>query len=957
MRRWRLGLAAVLVLACGGGATPGPGVKAPIPHGGAPAAARARWLLEGYEDFRATASVRTEDGELFFGPRGERLLRTGSQLTAAEELLPETIVSAQLRDGALRLLGTSGTVYVGAKALGTMTANLSPFDGARAASASASALFVLDRAGKLHRSSDGRAWTDVALPGLSGIATNVAMSGKSGLVTALPPQLFATTDEGQTFALVDAPSTGVSQVVVDRDDVLVRGASGWSRFEPPNKFTAAAAPGLWSPRWAPRTWIVRALDGDSIAELTPNGERSITVHPLGKPGTAVPLDGVLPSCATIDLAMSGDVVGLRCEEGGADRRTSIFESTDRGKTFALAAKLEGGGPAKPGHAAIAVGSGGALFVGERCKDVWSENCAPAVARTTKEGAFVPITTGVALAARFDPKRGGFLVVTSDRERTKLLRVTTAIEDLGVLVPNASTVATIGLGADGTAGIMTGTTTQSGDELAAFVTTQAAFRPVSIPTLQLKSGAMAGTSGLVLSASGRAYETTDGASWHEVLAPANAHAILGCSSSGCLADRGVRIGWDDATTTRARRPAARPALRCKPTGARTPIGSIGAPPRASAIDHGPYRFVLPVRDGDGGVRALRGTWADPPERFATTEVLGPAQQYPAYGTRAVLLTQTGGVIAARYTWKRLHFAGTFNPVTLDVAWLRDGEPLPHRVAATLPPFRSSTEFVSDAIESATLPEILSLGSGGVHWRAPLATGDLAVGRFFDERGAERKVAMPVDVTGDRALVTGDRDVPLVAADRGGDLVVADLTEKRSLVVLPGVDDGDRSLALTTLGGKTIAIATHRRAGRSFAFPIAPTASKVAATAAFELPTQGSLESAPICTASSPGEPLDLPWVDGARRPVRVVESGTERLFVTDRARVRVSGNAVTCVSGFDAQPLDRPTATVLLFGNGARALLVELGTPGSGGGTLQALACAADSSDLPTAYSDVPGVGD
>ena len=956
MRRARLRVprsaALLLVVACGGGAAKTPDVKAPTTHGGAPSPARARWLLEGYEDFRATASVRTEDGELFFGPHGERLLRTGSQLTAAEELLPETIVSAQLRDGALRLLGTSGTVYVGAKALGGMTANPSPFDGARAASASASALFVLDRGGKLHRSSDGRAWADVALPGLAGIATNVAMSGKSGLVTALPPQLFATTDEGQTFSLVDAPSSGVSQVIVDRDDVLVHGANGWSRFDPPNKFVSAAAPGLWSPRWAPRTWMVRALDGASIAELTPNGERSLTVHPLGKAGTAVSLDGVLPPCATIDLAMAGDVVGLRCDEGGVEKRTSIFESTDGGKTFAVAAKLEGG-PAKPGHAAIAVGAGGALFVGERCKDVWSENCAPAVARTTKEGAFVPVGAGVALAARFDPKRGAFLVVTSDRERTKLLRVTTTVEDLGVLVPSASTVATIGLGDDGSAGIMT----QSGDDLDAFVTTATAFRPVAIPTLQLKSGAMAGTSGLVLSASGRAYETTDGASWHEVLAPASAHTILGCSAAGCLADRGVRIGWDDATTTRARRPAARPALRCKPTGARVPIGSIGAPPRATALDHGPYRFVLPVRDGDGGVRALRSTWADPPERFATTEILGPAQQYPAFGTRAVLLTQPGGVIAARYTWKRVHFAGSFNPVALDVAWLRDGEALPHRVAATLPPFRSGTEFVSDAIESATLPEILSLTTGGAHWRAPLSSGDLAVGRFFDERGGERKIAMPVDLTGDRAIVSGDRDVPLVAADRGGDLAVADLTEKRSLVVLPGVDASDRALALATLGGKTIAIATHRRAGRSFAFPIAPSASKVTATAAFELPTQGSLEGVPVCTATSPGEPLDLPWVDGARRPVRVVESGTERLFVTDRARVRLSGSAVTCVSGFDALPLDRPTATVLLFGTGAQALLVELGSPGNGGGTLEALACATDSSDLPMAYSDVAGVGD
>ncbi|CAN5685919.1 hypothetical protein BH09MYX1_BH09MYX1_26380 [soil metagenome] len=957
MRRSAIALLALplsIGIACGGGAAVAPPVKPPVTHG--PAPSRVRWVLQGYDDFHATAYVRTEEGELFFGPHGERVLRTGSQLGAAGELLPETIVSAQLRDGKLRLLGTTGTVYLGTKALGSMTAKLSPFDGARAASASESALFVLDRGGTLHRSRDGQAWTDVNLPGLIGFATDVALSGKRGLVTAVPPQLFATVDEGLTWKIVDGPVTGVSAIVVDRDDVLVRGGGKWSRFEPPNVFSVAAAPGLWSPSWPARGDIVRVLDRGVVAELTKTGETLLAVHPAGAPSVLRPISDIPASCKHLDLALLGagdkPTVAIRCD--GLDRSVTIFESTDGGASFHVEAKLDGGA-ARTDHAAIAIGPLGALFIGERCKDEWGNECAPAVVRSASGGAFVPVGVGIALAAGFDPASGGFFVVSGEHDRTKLLRTSAAgVEDLGVIVPSESTSATIGLGGDGTSGIVI----RSGEDLAAFTATKTGFHPMPVPTIRLKSGAMAGDHGLLLGVSGRAYETVDGTSFHEVLVPASAQRILGCSAAGCLLDRGVRVGWDDATTAIARPITARPGLTCKPVAAPIAVGSFGAPPRSNALDHGPHRLVFPTRDGDGGVRVLRAPWPsdapDAADHFTTTEALGPAQPYPAFGSRALIVTQAGGVAIARYTWKRIKFEGKFSPLELELAWLRDGESVAHRIKDTIPAFRSGTELVAAAIDAATPPEVLSLESGGLHWHAPIGAGDFAIGRWYDDRGVMRKAAFPDGVHGTGVTVIGDRDATIVFADDEGDLTIADVTEKRALVLLPGVAPDDRALVLSTLGGKGIAIATHRRAARSFAFGIvlrgAPTS--------VELPTQRSLEgSIAACTAATPGEPIDLPWIAGTRRAVRIVDAGTERLFVTDRARVPISGSAVTCLTGYDATPLDHGGASVLLFGDGARGLLVEMAAASNAGGTVRAIACAPDDGSIPRAYGDVPGMAD
>jgi photosystem II stability/assembly factor-like uncharacterized protein len=861
-------------------------------------------------------------------------------------LLPETIVSAQLQAGKLRLLGASGTLYVGASALGPVTAKLSPFDGARAAAASESALFVLDRASKLHRSVDGVAWSDVNLPGLAGVVTSVAMAGKHGLVTAVPPQLFATHDDGATFTLVTTTPSPVSQLVVDRDSVLARTANGWTRFDPTGAFVASPSPGLWSPRWPAHADLESALAASTVVEVQAGSNPALAVHALGTAETFHELRDVsgVPPCSAPHPAAAPGLVALRCDEGGA---TVVVTSTDEGRSFAPMAKLDVAGTTRPDHAALAVGPQGALFVGERCKDVWSKTCAPAVVRTVKDGPFVPVTQGAVLAAQWDGANGGFLIVAADPERTRLLRSSAkGLEDLGVLVPAESTRATMATGDGGSVGIVV----TSGEDVAAFQTSGTGFRPVAVPPLRLRSGALAGTHGLLVAESGRAFESTDGASWHEVLAPAALRDVRACSSAGCLVDRGERVGWDDTATARPKARAAK-GLRCKPAGPRAPSGSLPAPPRAGALDHGPWRIVLAGRDGDGGVRALRSGWADPPGRFATTELLGPGQPYPAYGTRAVVLTQTGGVAVARYTWKRIRFTGSFNPIGLEVAWLRDGWSAPHRTSATLPAYRSDTSFLDPAGESTTMPEVLALGQRGVHWRAPVVDDDLGVGRFFGDGGAVRKVPFAADVTGRALFVRGDDDAPMLALDHDGDVLVADVVQHRTHVVLPGVTDRERALVFADLGGKPVAIATDRRAGRSFAFPI----TIHAGIAGVELPTQRSLEGVAPCSGSAPGDPVDLPWTVGTRRAVRVVESGTERLFVTDRARVRVSGSALTCVTGWDAVPLDRTNASLLLVDGGAAGLLVEASPASNAGSTITPVACTPDDVEPSLAYGDVEGM--
>ncbi len=961
-------VALAALVACGGPGPRPPHGNVTPPNAGVVGSApnHARWFLHGYDDFRATSYVRTEDGELFFGANGERLLRTGTVLRAAEDLLPETIVSAQLQSGKLRLLGASGTLYLGTSALGPFTAKLSPFDGARAASASESALFVLDRASKLHRSVDGVAWSDVTLPGLAGVVTSIAMAGKHGVVTAVPPQLFVTHDDGATFALAPAPPAGVSRVVVDRESVLARTASGWARFDPAaptasGGFVTAMGPGLWSPQWPARPGVVQALAGAIEVDLARGATPELAVHALDAPATYQALE--LPSpCTQLTPATDATSVAVRCD-GPADApgTTLVYVRAANG-AFAPLAKLDPGGTTHTDHAALALGPDGAVFVGERCKDEWSTECARPVARVAKDGPFVPIPQGVALAAAWEPAHAGFLVVATDRERTRLLRIgarsagaAPTVEDLGVLFPGEAQTATLGIGADGSAGIVV----RAGEEVAAFVTSGSTFKAAAVPALRLHGGALAGANGLVLTESGRAFETNDGAStWHEVLAPAASHGVLGCSTAGCLTDRGARVGWDGASGgspffARAARTGTTPkGLRCKAAGPRMPTGSFPSVPRASALDHGPYRIVLASRDGDGGIRALRSAWADAPSRFASADVLGPGQPYPAFGTRAVLLTQTGGVVAARYTWKRIRFAGTFNPIALEVGWLRDGEPAPHRAATTLAPYRSDTAFLDRASESATLPEVLALAPDGVHWRAPETTGDLAIGRFFMDRGGEKKVPFALDLAGKHAFVSGDRDAPTLAADHDGDLGIAEVTEKRSTVVLPGVDDAERALVFATLGGKPLAIATDRRAGRSFAFPVAL---RPGGAPAFELPTQRSLDGVASCAPTTPGDPLDLPWTVGTRRAIRVVDAGTERLFVTDRARVRVSGSAVTCVTGWDAVPLDHPTASLLVLDGGTRALLVEMAPAANAGGAVLPLACAPDDGAPSLAYGDVEGM--
>ncbi|MEO7095507.1 MAG: hypothetical protein ABI175_19785, partial [Polyangiales bacterium] len=600
---------AVSVVACGP-TTVATTIKPPPPKNGEPplpkAESPARWALHPSHAMALNARLDLGSaGILYAGGGGERWLEpaSGGPAVPSGTLLPESIEAIARAGSELLFIGRSGTIYATKDPLGPTVAKRPAPVKMRAVAAGKVAVLGISDQG-LHRTTDGGAtWTKVTLPSTEGTPTYVAMvSSGLGLVLVAPQRVFATNDDGGTFAVVASPGVGARRAVADvNGDLLVEGVDASAilresplRLErinraPTVRFDLAGQGDESTPSYADAIVAGHgAMLGTHYVEAIPEGDDAtrwvIGIAELGKPlerRKVRELDGcenvfVGGDVRTIMLAC--DLEGRPPSDPNPNKKPKMEErwhfkllrSDDLGKTF-----KEDGAVASADRAVkhLWLGPDGTLVVDGGCKrsrSEWSCEESPPVVRAPGQGGFAktvgaPFTRFSDLA--FHPVNGrayavgyvnntgrlGFYVSRNggkDFVRRNLPAVAMVGEDplvaefISEAYPGSVTV-------DEAGNVLVAAFT--GDKWVIYSTGDdgETFKSRVVP-FHADSVAIAGAHGFAYVHDGPSFETSDaGATWSSVDAPQSYddRTALACGAYGCfIGDRATRVGWDGKVGT-------------------------------------------------------------------------------------------------------------------------------------------------------------------------------------------------------------------------------------------------------------------------------------------------------------------------------------------------------------------------------------------------------------------------
>jgi len=752
------------------------------------------WYLSGTPRWQASGSLALDGGEtLWFGEGGERWLEGAKGLASADSLLPEKIVGAQRVEASFRFVGESGAVYVSKEPLGFATKGGKGVDKPRTVTVAKTSIFVVDRSGDLLRSSDGKVYAKVDITGRDGPVVDVAMSGQNGLLVTAPQRLFATKDEGATWAPVKSPGDGVRGIRSELGTIVMEGIdknyqldAAYGTF---SEYTGATSRRANGPKWPPADSSVfreRRMDGKHVVEVISDGRQasrswSFAAYDAGTSTTPRHLED-LDGCDSVHVAVRGETVVLACDARGSvatgvDKDASgpvrqgygrnaglpdggtlgfvtrLLRSDDFGRTFRDDGIVEGGIPAR-GDEALALGESGWLYLSARCGQGYNAPCLPARIRATTGGTYAE------LGADDDQKIVRFAsnglqstvyAIQADGDDARLLRFragAAVAEDLGSIGSrvDAGTVS-LSLDDDGT---VRGFTRSGGTAKAFAYKDGAGLSAVNLPQ-DVTRAAFGGIHGLAQSSKGATtgYETNDGGkTWGKVALPEFVNDIDSCNAIGCVVDRGVRVGWDapasmdavDPAGAKTDKPVYGKPLRCSAKDKWVALGG-GWIPTVDNVDHASSRWVMPVRTKDAAISLLANKRGDAVTKTTPTILLGAAPQPPKFGAGTTMHVQPDGVVVLRYSYLRERKGpGRYNPVDGTVVWYRDATGKVSRASVPkIPPFRVEKDPRGEFGPTApyrTLPEVLALGSKGVYFRPP------AIDEEVDDDGNAKPAKTPL-----------------------------------------------------------------------------------------------------------------------------------------------------------------------------------------------------------------------
>jgi hypothetical protein len=716
----------------------------------------------------------TPAGTLWYGAGGERWLEGAKGLESAETLLPETIAGAQLDGAQIRFVGASGAVYLAKEPLGAITLLGKGVDKARVVTVGKSCIVAVDANGDLMRTTDAKTWTKIEIPGREGPIVDIALGNNGGVLSTAPLHLFATKDDGVTWAAIKAPPDGVTNIRNDLGTVVVEGRNDEYQLDPAyNTFTQYVRQGRTArnPHWPDGGSLLpwRRADGKRVLQIGYDGKNqrafTVAVFDFGQQPAPKHLEQ-LDGCDRVNGAIRGETIELACDargslQGGIDKDaggtvrgpygkssgsspdggslgfiTKLFRSDDAGQTWKEDVTVEGGIPAN-GEEPLAIGDGGWVFLGQRCGQSYSAQCLPARVRGAYGAAFTEV------ASDSDTKwvrfaTGGtsstLYALQNVDDEAHLMRFkagATTPEDLGSVGQSTDfAVATLSQDDDGT---VRGFVRRSDKRVGFTYKDGAGIGTVNLPP-DVNRVALAGIHGLAQSSTSptEGWETVDGGkTWGKVALPQFVGDIDFCNERGCLVDRGIRTGWDapaaaDPSTTKTEKSAYMKPLRCSAKDRWTAVGG-GWYPNIDGVDHGANRWVMPTRTADGTIALAVNKRGDPVTKTTSVAMMGPAPGLPKFGSGTTMHVQPGGVVVLRYSYLRERKGpGRFNPVDANVAWWRDatGKVLRGAVAKN-PAFRVNKDPTGETGPTPpyrTIPEVLSLGDKGVYFRPQVYDGE-------------------------------------------------------------------------------------------------------------------------------------------------------------------------------------------------------------------------------------------
>lgn len=570
--------------------------------------------------------------KLYVGDGGERWIvreKEGSpmQHEAAKQLAPESLVAARQVPEGWVFLGVTGTVFTAKTPLGPLDSQRPAPRAFRAVSAGKDAFVGLTPSGELHRSVDrGKTWSEVALP--SKHATSLLLSSVGqGLVLA-PPLVFATLDDGATFARVASPIGAMRLRLGQNESVVVEGLGFLGPAKPggPPRLSNYATGALEAgPKITAETKGGRTLyfpyDGPHLAHASAIADGKATLaagvvyepfvdssgdvpwwrlstYELGQSPSISTL-GLPPACADAFASSAGALALVACvadadpEKPNSKPQLIVTRTEDRGKTWAVEPLVEFEGSLKrvraigktavlletdysapaPHGLWIRTGKAKPVRVDLKLgKDEAAPNFAQIVA--SDDGSRVFATAArTTKNAEGDEVTKQHLWVSKDGGRTFTSRALPDPDDLVVADP-------VSLQVEGNIATLIVPYDQ---RMVRYATKDdgATFDRAFVD-LEADQISMAGERGLATTA-GKAFETVDGGrTWTKVTMPTRRRFgfdAIACAKAGCvLGDRGVRLGWEvagpadvkpwkpEAPTAPSPKPKAGPPIACT-TGAK------------------------------------------------------------------------------------------------------------------------------------------------------------------------------------------------------------------------------------------------------------------------------------------------------------------------------------------------------------------------------------------------------
>lgn len=665
---------------------------APAPH--------ASWSFSSAGE--ANAQLQLADGSVLqVGEHGRRWLlpKAGGEPQQAATITPQDLVDARLEPGAgggaqVLLLGEQGAVFFAKDALGEIVAQKpGPKDHkAIAFSAGKQALFGVDKAGTLHRSTDsGATWVQSRLALRAGDQViGMAANGRGEVLVALQPQrVLVSTDDGATFAQIGTPGIGARGVIRDaKGDLFLLGAVKEQAGRLANGKLELAAPVALTSRKQgkekrrPRVELAgqRTVTITETPEPKPSKKVKIeaTIAAFGKEGTPSVLEASAARSTRILVGGHENAVVIGVHDDRADPPTTkLMRTIDDGKTWEALGTLSG---RLSSSGELFVGPG-QVFVGEVCDDETGSCKAAQVKdgnKPWKDVLLPPKTRLERMQIDAAHDRAWIIAGHGDKETLlvgKLSEGTFAPTKLELPkgAPSASAV-----DAKGNLRLAYGWPFR-----VLKITPEVAMTPALFASFEAQAVDLAGERGFAWDGDA-AYETADGGE-HWAKVPTGAAGAIACADAGCVQGQAVRVGWElpdpakELVAAKTTAPPEKPEVSEKPAAATTdsPLGLSCTPGGAwkpfessqwgllTALD-GDVRFVTPTRANDGSTGVVVGRGSAAPTRIA---LLGPkAKDSDTWRTREWTHTTNEGFVSLRYTFGGKAAEGTkYAPVDVELAW--------------------------------------------------------------------------------------------------------------------------------------------------------------------------------------------------------------------------------------------------------------------------------------------------